>query len=207
MLRRIACTAVVVRPADEAERAGATKQKAACGQSRPGVSPTSESLRRSETSAKMTRAPEGLVLLRNPNDIDLERTYDIKRGPLHVPGCELRHRCRARARGVSRCHAPPRRSSSTSPLASFRRAPPNRRSGLPDGAAGRSRIIAERFARTANSGAVKIVLQADARSADAAAGAYICRQPNLTVFVLFVVGVNRFNSSVQHLLYRQGFDG
>lgn len=31
----------------------------------------------------MTRAPEGLVLLRNPNDIDLERTYDIKRGPLH----------------------------------------------------------------------------------------------------------------------------
>jgi len=35
----------------------------------------------------MTRAPEGLVLSRNPSDIDLERTYDAKIDL--VPGARL----------------------------------------------------------------------------------------------------------------------
>src|SRR5215212_11608325 len=64
--RRIAGTVEVVCPAGEAGELMATRQKAACGQRRLGVSPTSESLRRSETSAKMTRAPEGLVLTPEP---------------------------------------------------------------------------------------------------------------------------------------------
>lgn len=41
----------------------------------------------------MTQAPEGLVLLRNPSDIERERTYDIKREPLHNSLPRRDHRC------------------------------------------------------------------------------------------------------------------
>src|SRR3989442_5776386 len=64
--RRTAHMVEVVWPVDEAGEVMATRQKAACGQRRRGVSPTSESLRRSKTSAKMTRAPEDLVLTPEP---------------------------------------------------------------------------------------------------------------------------------------------
>src|SRR5678815_3322641 len=82
---RTAHTVEVVCPAGEAGDVRATRQKAACGQCRRGVSPTSESLRRSETSAKMTRAPEGLVL-----------TPESER---HRSRADLRHQARASTHG------------------------------------------------------------------------------------------------------------